>query len=101
MHRTHTKLKSSSTSLAVLAVSLVALAMTAAAFAIPQQALAHYGHHNHNNNHGMHHEVLERLFSSHELSNDFINDIFEWVIIKDYFITWSQLRQDKEFHLLR
>ena len=32
-------------------VAVAALALTAIVFAIPQQALAHYGHHhNHNNN---------------------------------------------------
>jgi hypothetical protein len=31
-----------------IAAIVAALALTAAAFAIPQQAFAHYGHHNHN-----------------------------------------------------
>jgi hypothetical protein len=33
-----------------IAAIVAAVAMTAIAFAIPQQALAHYGHHNHNSN---------------------------------------------------
>ena len=37
------------TTLAIAAI-VVAVAMTAAAFVIPQQALAHSGHHNHNSN---------------------------------------------------
>ena len=37
------------TTLAIAAI-VAAVAMTAGAFAIPQQALAHYGHHNHNSN---------------------------------------------------
>jgi len=37
------------TTLAIAAI-VAAVAMTAAAFPIPQQALAHYGHHNHNSN---------------------------------------------------
>ena len=37
------------TTLAIMAI-VAAVAMTAAAFPIPQQALAHYGHHNHYSN---------------------------------------------------
>ena len=37
------------TTLAIAAI-IAAVAMTAGAFAIPQQAFAHYGHHNHNSN---------------------------------------------------
>jgi hypothetical protein len=37
------------TTLAIAAI-VAAVAMTAGAFAIPQQAIAHYGHHNHNSN---------------------------------------------------
>ncbi len=33
-----------------IAAIVAAVAMTAVAFAIPQQAFAHYGHHNHNHN---------------------------------------------------
>ena len=35
------------TTLAIAAI-VAAVAMTAGAFAMPQQAFAHYGHHNHN-----------------------------------------------------
>jgi conjugal transfer/entry exclusion protein len=37
------------TTLAIAAI-VAAVAITAIAFAIPQQAFAHYGHHNHNSN---------------------------------------------------
>jgi len=37
------------TTLAIAAI-VAAVAMTAGAFAMPQQAFAHYGHHNHNSN---------------------------------------------------
>ncbi len=37
------------TTLAIAGI-VAAVAITAVGFAIPQQALAHYGHHNHNSN---------------------------------------------------
>jgi hypothetical protein len=37
------------TTLAIVSI-VAAVAMTAAAFAIPQQSFAHYGHHYHNSN---------------------------------------------------
>jgi hypothetical protein len=37
------------TTLAIVAI-VAAVAMTAAAFALPQQAIAHYGHHHHYSN---------------------------------------------------
>jgi len=33
-----------------IAAIIAAIAMTAVAYAVPQQALAHYGHHHHHNN---------------------------------------------------
>jgi hypothetical protein len=55
------------TTLAIAAI-VAAIAVTAAAFAIPQQALA-YGHHNHNNNHGNSIKVNQDISQANLCSN--------------------------------